>query len=190
MARASWQKYLIVVLSIIILYVVYQLYETSQSCGEMPCPADLNAKFVKKYQNLTGCREGVCPFDLEEEWKDIGCSINLSDSMIYRVHITNNLDGSLGNFSCEFGPQYNPVASTNTQRLIKECNEETAEAIDSAVKGTNRTPIVYVGLLYVYPPNFNDYYYTLLACHKYNSGRLKDRYILLSFINFSGRAYT
>jgi|GEM_PF-5597960 len=189
MARTSGLKYLAVALLIIILYLLYQAYESSQSCGEMPCPSALNVKFVKKYQNLTGCSEGVCPFDLQTEWKDAACSINLSDSLVYRVHIINNPDGSLADFDCEFGPMYDPVSFTQPSLLISKCDRETAESIDRAVKGTNQTPIKYVSLLFVFPPNFNNYQYTMLACHKYASGKLSGKYLLFSFINFSGLAY-
>lgn len=98
-------------------------------------PRRTDCKINKEVFQLPNCSNGLCPFDLVREWEDNKCPIELSNSLVYDVHIANNPDGSLKDFTCEFGPMYKLVDSTPTEATIKDCSQETVESLDNAIKG-------------------------------------------------------
>lgn len=183
-------KFLILIFAVLIIigYFAYENYKSSQECGDKPCVFDLNNKLGQKYGDPKVCGGQICHFDLEREWKDTGCSYALNQSsLIYSVHITNAADGSVENFTCEFGPMYSIVPDSPMK--IQNCSKETAELIDLAVKGRNTTYVPYVRLLSAFPDTFNNYTYTIMICDKYKSGRFAGKYLPLAFLNYSGYTY-
>jgi len=164
--------FLILTLLIILVYLVFFVY--------LP------------YEKFQRCKNEGCTFDLGQIWQTApglksGCSFNISQSLIYSVHITNNPDGSVANFSCEFGEIYPAVNAAQPRVIIQQCDRETAELIDLAVRGQKTTP--YVRMDYPIPNKIKDYTYEVLACTNYTSGPHTGKYITVHFVNSSGVFY-
>ena len=139
------------------------------------------------YEEFQRCKREGCPFNLEQEWKDLNCPFELSKSLVYSVDIINSPDGSVANFTCEFGNMYEVVNATRSRVVIQNCSRETVELINLAVRG--RKENLPYGLYYPIPDSFKDYTYVVLACDTYTTGPHAGRYLSILFVNHSGVLY-
>jgi len=144
----------------------------------------------QRYQYSQLCERGPCPTDLQEIWKDLGCPNSMADSLIYKVYILDSNDGSVALFNCEFGPMYEYANSTYLNRIIiPDCNRETIELLDRAIKGQNTTVLTWLDRRLPYPQNFNNYTTGLFLCKKLTEGPNAGKHVVKFFVNYSGQSF-
>jgi len=128
--------------------------------------------------------EEIPPLNLALFWEDSGCSVDLSNALVYSVFIMRDDNGSVANFECQLGPMYQSINNTQPRRVIKDCNRETAGAIDLVLRGQNKTPVPYAIFYSTIPKRFNNYTYEVLACKPYDG-----KYFLVAIVSYAGAAY-
>ncbi|NYZ78830.1 hypothetical protein H0N99_01650 [Candidatus Micrarchaeota archaeon] len=133
---------------------------------------------------------GIPTYDSKGAWDYANCPNNIADSLVYSVYIINYENGSVANFTCEFGPKYTYVATTTPFPVIKNCSRETAESIDDVVKGRNKSVMGYITLDGTYPA-FKNYSVSFFFCKQNpdKNERGNYTYSVMYYLNYSGYTF-